>query len=104
MQNPTPPGQKTRRRYFAPCLWPCLPCSLLLVAVAGCVSPAKDKAAAKESDKKVEYVYYTPTGSNIPVLIRKDQLEADERQAARDQEALRSIQQKTRRADKAPGG
>jgi len=57
---------------------------------AGCTTPKK--AAEVDADgKPIEYVYYTPTGSNIPVKIRKDQLLASD--PIRDQQELRRIQQ-----------
>ena len=44
------------------------------ILLLGCTSPDKKKKAKVEDEPGVEYVYYTPTGSHIPIRVRKDQL------------------------------
>jgi hypothetical protein len=53
---------------------------LLLATLTSCATSTKypEKDA---NGKKIEYVYYTPTGSSIPIKVRKDLLtptEADD--------------------------
>ena len=47
---------------------------LTAMLLTSCVAPAKQTGEKDANGNKVEYVYYTPTGSNIPVKVRKDQL------------------------------
>ena len=58
----------------------------------GCATPKK-VAEVDANGKKIEYVYYTPVGSNIPVRVRKDQVQSNPVETERDQEALRRIEQ-----------
>jgi hypothetical protein len=67
----------------------------------GCATPKK-AAEVDANGKPIEYVYYTPTGSNVPVKIRKDQLAASD--SGRDQEALRRIQDQAGRTPQKNNG
>ena len=54
--------------------------------------------------KKIEYVYITPTGSNMPVRIRKDQAQSSDKETTDNQQALSRLLQQSSRPDKQPGG
>jgi hypothetical protein len=71
-------------------------------SLTACASPAKVADEVDANGKKIEYVYYTPVGTNIPVKIRKDQLN-DGSQTASDQQALRKLTQQSSRPDKQGG-
>lgn len=88
------PAQRARVPRF------CLAIPLIALSVfAGCA--ASPKTSAKPADaKESEYIYYTPTGSNIPVRIRKDQLQASDAETSGDQEAIRNLQRKGQRQPK----
>ena len=51
----------------------------------GCSTPARTASAKKQAD---EYVWFTPTGSHIPIYIRKSEL-IDRENTKADQEAMR---------------
>jgi hypothetical protein len=53
----------------------------------GCHTPPP-RTAAKAKDPKDEYVWYTPTGSHIPIYIKKSEIVARENTKG-DQEAMR---------------
>lgn len=72
---------------------------LTLALLAGCATTGT-KEAADPKEKKVEYVYYTPTGSNIAVRIRKDLLQTPDSTTNNDQAVLRDLQIKGQRAPK----
>jgi hypothetical protein len=60
---------------------------ILGVLLGGCRTPPS-RAAAKAKDPRDEYVWYTPTGSHIPIYLKKSEL--IERENTRgDQEAMR---------------
>lgn len=77
--------------------------SLTAAALVGCASPTRE-AETDANGKKIEYVWITPTGSNIPVRVRKDQLPTSDGQTTKDQDALRKLTQQGSRPDKPPGG
>jgi hypothetical protein len=60
--------------------------SLLL---ASCVAPPKETDA---NGKKIEYVYYTPTGSSIPVRVPKDSLKLSDSEADAQQKGFTDLQ------------
>jgi hypothetical protein len=60
--------------------------------LAACASTQKKADEFDEHGMKIEYVYYTPTGSNIPVRVRKDQMQTSESETNASQEALRKAQ------------
>src|SRR5208282_5520814 len=43
--------------------------ALLVATLASCATPAKDSKSTNANGKKIEYVYVTPTGSNVPILV-----------------------------------
>ncbi len=63
-----------------------------MLVLAGCATPAKDPKQA--SAKKIEYVYYTPTGSNIAIRVPKDQVQTTDEETRQSQEGLATIQQR----------
>src|ERR1044072_6906337 len=67
-------------------------CTLLLAGLSACKSTPKE-AELDANGNKVEYVWYTPTGSNLPVRVRKDQVKTSESQTTQDQNAMRATQQ-----------
>lgn len=66
---------------------------LALATLAGCKSTPKE-AEVDANGNKIEYVYYTPTGSSIPVRIRKDQMKPTEEESKQGQETFKQIQQR----------
>ncbi|HVU31857.1 MAG TPA: hypothetical protein VHE61_00385 [Opitutaceae bacterium] len=69
---------------------------ILACASSGCATSAKPAEETDANGRKIEYVYYTPVGTNIPVRIRKDQLQASDQETAADQKTLRDILRKGR--------
>ncbi len=55
------------------------------VFLTGCFTPAKTAGGKKPAD---EYVWYTPTGSHIPMYIKKSEL-VERENTKGDQEAMR---------------
>jgi len=78
--------------------------ALTVFTLAACSSSSKVPEEVDANGKKIEYVYYTPLGSNIPVKIRKDLLETSDKESATDQQALRKLTQQSSRPNKMPGG
>ena len=75
-----------------------------LALFSGCASEA-----SKAQDKKIneaqkaaiasgKYVWYTPVGSSIPVLIPKDQVKLSDQQTAETQNVLRDVQRSGQKA------
>jgi len=60
---------------------------------AGCASQLPRTASAAKQNAAEEYVWYTPTGSHIPIRIRKSELTESENTRA-DQEAMREVTRK----------
>lgn len=56
----------------------------------GCVSQPPRTASAAKPNEADEYVWVTPTGSHIPVRMRKSELLESEHTKA-DQEAMRNV-------------
>ncbi len=79
--------------------------ALLVIMLTSCVAPSKESGDRDANGKKVEYVYYTPIGSNIPVRVRKDQVEVSDSDADAQRKALTDIQRNSA-ADQpqGPGG
>jgi hypothetical protein len=74
---------------------------LLLATLTSCVTPTKypEKDA---NGKKIEYVWFTPVGSNVPIKVRKDQVAtSDDESSAMDKE-LGDIQRGTSGPPKDP--
>jgi hypothetical protein len=61
---------------------------LLVAALTSCTVPAKETEERDANGKKIEYVYYTPVGSNIPIRVRKDQLKGTDKDNADAQKFL----------------
>jgi hypothetical protein len=59
-----------------------LAAAVLLATLSSCAAPAKVSKDKDANGKKIEYVYYTPTGSSIPIKVRKDLLTPDADDAA----------------------
>jgi hypothetical protein len=79
-----------------------LPTSFLLaVTLTSCVAPAKVSEEKDANGNKIEYVYYTPTGSNLPIKVRKDQLQTSDSETDAAQKALTDLQRESA-ADKSP--
>jgi len=68
---------------------PLLVVSLALILNAGCTTPKEKTASEKPKD---EYVYYTPTGSNIPVRVKKSDVQTTDADTQAIQDALRTLQ------------
>src|SRR6478736_302751 len=68
----------------------------------GCATPKQAELDA--NGKPIEYVWITPTGSNIPVKVRKDQVQTNSTGSSHDQEALRRIEQQSAKTPTQPGG
>jgi hypothetical protein len=74
---------------------------LLLVTLTSCVAPSKVSEEKDANGNKIEYVYYTPTGSNLPIKVRKDQMKTPDSETDADQKALTDLQRESA-ADKSP--
>jgi hypothetical protein len=72
---------------------------LLAVTLTSCVAPKEEKDA---NGKKIEYVYYTPTGSSIPIRVPKDSLQLTDSEAAAQQKEVTDLQRESA-DDKSPG-
>ena len=72
-------------------IWAALGADLALAA--GCASQPEKAAGQKTAD---EYVWYTPTGSNIPIRVRKSDLAANSEDEEATQDALRTVQDRGR--------
>jgi hypothetical protein len=66
--------------------------ALLAVTVSSCATPAKVSDDKDANGKKIEYVYYTPSGSNIPIKVRKDSLNMSDSDAAAQDKAYSDLQ------------
>jgi uncharacterized lipoprotein len=63
--------------------------------LSGCASDRAKAQAKAERDAVAsgQYVWYTPVGSNLPVLVPKDQAKASEHETDQTQDAFRLAQQ-----------
>jgi hypothetical protein len=67
--------------------------SVVLVAiVTSCASPAKVSDERDASGDKIEYINYTPSGSNIPIKVRKDSMKSSDSTAAARDKAFTDLQ------------
>jgi hypothetical protein len=64
--------------------------ALLAIALTSCVAPHKEEKDA--NGKTIEYVYYTPTGSSIPIRVPKDSLKLTDNEAASENKAITDMQ------------
>lgn len=76
----------------------------MIVALTACTTPSKMAEERDANGNKIEYVYYTPVGSNIPIKVRKDQLHPSEKDVNDTQAALREIVQQGRQTNNNSGG
>jgi hypothetical protein len=76
-------------------------CFLLLVTLTSCAAPAKVSEEKDANGKKIEYVYYTPTGSNLPIRVRKDQMQTSDSETEAAQKAVTDLQRESA-SDKSP--
>jgi len=74
--------------------------SLLL---SGCASERVKAEMKKQKENKDGYVWVYPTGSNIPVLVPKDQANAKGKTTEADQKALEDAQRLKQRPNSGPG-
>jgi len=65
---------------------------LLVVALCSCAAPAKVSGDKDANGNKIEYVYYTPTGSNIPVRVRKDELQNTDKEKTAEENLIEEAQ------------
>jgi hypothetical protein len=68
---------------------------LLVVMLTSCAAPAKVSEEKDANGKKIEYVYYTPTGSNLPIRVRKDLVTPSDSETAAAQKALTDLQRES---------
>ncbi len=76
-------------------------CLLLALTLTSCATPAKVSDEKDANGKKIEYVYYTPTGSNLPIRVRKDQLTTSQSDTDAAQKELTDLQRESA-SDKSP--
>lgn len=73
--------------------------ALTLAVAAGCASEAYQAKAKKEKEEQRaaiasgKYVWYTPVGSSIPILVPKDAITTSDDQREKTQNAMRDAQQ-----------
>jgi hypothetical protein len=67
----------------------------LVVALTACVAPSKVTDEKDAKGNKIVYVYYTPTGSSIPVRVRQDQLKTSDDDAAASQKLILDAQRES---------
>jgi hypothetical protein len=66
---------------------------LVAVTLTSCVAPPKEGKDA--NGKEIEYVYYTPIGSNIPVRVPKASLKLTDSDAASQGKTFTDLQRDT---------
>ena len=72
--------------------------TFILALFSGCASEASKVEAKKETEAQKAaiasglYVWYTPVGSSIPVLIPKDQAKLSAEENVKTQNAMRDVQ------------
>jgi hypothetical protein len=74
---------------------------LLVVTLTSCATSSKVSEEKDANGKKIEYVYYTPTGSNLPIRVRKDQMQTDQSVTDASQKAVTDLQRESA-DDKSP--
>ena len=77
---------------------------LITVMLTSCASDKAKAEAKKAKEDSKEYVDYYPTGSNIPIKVRKDQLQTSENRTAEDQKAFQDAQTLGSKPNKVPLG
>jgi PBP1b-binding outer membrane lipoprotein LpoB len=66
----------------------------LAVILTGCASEKAKAEALKAKQNEKDYVDYYPTGSNIPIRVRKDQLKPSDSETAQAQSVMMDVQQR----------
>jgi hypothetical protein len=66
-------------------------CGILAVTLSSCATPTKlpEKDA---NGKTIEYVWFTPTGSNVPIKVPKDSVQLSDTEAAAQEKDLTDLQ------------
>ncbi len=77
---------------------------MMVVALTSCVAPAKESEERDANGKKIEYVYYTPTGSNLPIRVRKADLKTTDKESAASQKLISDAQRMDTVAPPTSGG
>ena len=78
---------------------------LLVVTLTSCAATAKTSEGRDAKGNKIEYVYYTPTGSNVPIRVRKDQLKTNDSDTATEDKAFLDLQRNgAANLPQSPGG
>jgi hypothetical protein len=72
--------------------------AVFVLGLGACASDRAKAEARKAKAERGEYVEYYPTGSNVPIRVRKDQAKTSESETAQAQEAMRRAQQQGSRA------
>ena len=66
---------------------------MITVTLSSCASEKVKAEAKKANEGKDEYVWVYPTGSNIPVRVKKSQMTTPDEVTKQNQDALRELQQ-----------
>ncbi len=66
--------------------------AVMMASLSSCATPHKASDERDANGKKIEYVYYTPLGSNVPVRVRKDSLKLSDTEAAAEEKDLMDLQ------------
>ena len=77
---------------------------MVVAALTSCVAPAKVSEQRDANGNEIEYVYYTPTGSNVPVRVRKDELKTTDKESAASQKLISDAQRLDTEAPLTSGG
>jgi len=65
--------------------------ALLTGLLTSCTTPTK-YPETDANGKKIEYVYITPAGTNIPIKVRKDSVQMSDSDAAAEDKAYTALQ------------
>jgi hypothetical protein len=75
--------------------------ALSIVALTSCATHSKESDERDANGKKIEYVYYTPTGSNLPIRVRKDEMQTSDSDTEAAQKEVTDLQRESG-SDKSP--
>lgn len=79
--------------------------ALLAATLTSCATPAKESSNKDAKGKEIEYVYITPTGSNVPIRVPKDQVAGSGDDSATTNKAFSDLQRNgTAGTPTSPGG
>jgi len=65
---------------------------VLLSLLTACAGTTKQPEERDANGNKIEYVYITPTGSSIPIKVRKDQTKTSSKDTDEAEKVLRELQ------------